>query len=87
LALSSFLNVLDVPAVVLGGFYAQLAPFLVGPVRAELSKRLVNHSWLSTEVIVTSLGSEASVRGAAGITVKRIIDAPSEWFPEVLTKG
>jgi predicted NBD/HSP70 family sugar kinase len=86
IALSAFLNVLDLPAVVLGGFYAQLAPWLVGPVTAELRERLVNHSWLSTEVVVSSLGAEASVRGAAGITIKRIIDDPAEWFPEVLAK-
>jgi len=59
---------------------------LIGPVKAELYERLVNHSWLSTEVVVSSLGAEASVRGAAGITIKRIIDDPAEWFPEVLAK-
>jgi predicted NBD/HSP70 family sugar kinase len=85
-ALSGFLNVLDVPAVVLGGFYAQLAPWLVGPITAELGQRLVNHSWLSTEVVVSSLGAEASVRGAAGVTIRRIIDDPAEWFPEVLAR-
>ena len=86
LALSAFLNVLDVPAVVLGGFYAELAPWLIGPVKAELHERLVNNSWSPTEVVVSSLGAEASVRGAAGITIKRMIDDPAEWFPEVLAK-
>ncbi len=85
-ALAAFLNVLDLPAVVLGGFYAELAPWLVGPVTAELHERLVNHSWLSTEVVVSSLGAEASVRGAAGIAIRRIIDDPAEWFPEVLAR-
>ena len=86
IALSAFLNVLDLPTVVLGGFYAELAPWLVGPVTAELHDRVVNHSWSPTEVVVSSLGSEASVRGAAGVTTRRIIDDPAALFPEVLTK-
>ncbi|MGA3352906.1 MAG: ROK family transcriptional regulator [Acidimicrobiales bacterium] len=85
-ALGAFLNVLDLPTVVLGGFYAQLAPWLTGPVSAELGERVVNHSWSSTEVVVSSLGAEASVRGAAGITIRRIIDDPAALFDEVLTK-
>jgi len=87
IALSAFLNVLDLPVVVLGGFYAQFAPFLIGPVTAELHDRVVNHSWSSTEVVVSSLGAEASVRGAAGITIRRIIDDPAAWFPAVLAKS
>jgi predicted NBD/HSP70 family sugar kinase len=86
IALSAFLNVLDLPTVVLGGFYAELAPWLIGPVTAELRERVVNHSWSPTEVVVSSLGSEASVRGAAGVTIRRIIDDPVAVFPEVLTR-
>jgi predicted NBD/HSP70 family sugar kinase len=84
IALSAFLNVLDLPTVVLGGFYAELAPWLIGPVTGELHDRVVNHPWSPIEVIVSSLGAEASVRGAAGITIRRIIDDPAASFPEVL---
>ena len=87
IALSAFLNVLDLPTVVLGGFYAKLAPWLIGPVTGELRDRVVNHSWLPTEVVVSSLGAEASVRGAAGITMRRIIDDPAALFPEVLARA
>lgn len=86
IALAAFLNVLDLPSVVLGGFYAELAPWLIGPVTDELSVRVVNSSWSSTEVVASSLGTEASVKGAAGITTRRIIDDPAGLFPEVLTK-
>jgi len=64
IALSAFLNVLDLPAVVLGGFYAELAPWLIGPVTSELHDRVVNHSWSPTEVVVSSLG--ASIRPGRG---------------------
>jgi len=86
IALSAFLNVLDLPTVVLGGFYADLAPWLIGPLTAELHDRVVNHSWSPIEVVVSSLGGEASVRGAAGVTIRRIIDDPVALFPEVLKR-
>jgi predicted NBD/HSP70 family sugar kinase len=86
IALSAFLNVLDLPTVVLGGLYAELARWLIGPVTGELHDRVVNHPWSPIEVIVSSLGAEASVRGAAGITIRRIIDDPAASFPEVLTR-
>ena len=87
IALSAFLNVLDLPTVVLGGLYAELSPWLVGPVTAELVDRVVNYSWSPTEVVVSSLGGDASVRGAAGISTRRIIDDPAAFFPDVLTKS
>jgi predicted NBD/HSP70 family sugar kinase len=86
-ALGAFLNVLDLPSVVLGGLYAQLAPWLVGPVTAELRDRVVNHSWSSIEVVVSSLGSEASVRGAAAISTRRIIDEPTEVLGASLARS
>jgi len=87
IALGTFLNVLDLPAVVLGGFYAELAPWLLGPLKAELSERVVNHEWSSTEVIVSSLGSEATVKGAAGFTTRRIIDDPGGILEEAAAAG
>ncbi len=85
-ALSALLNILDLPIVVLGGLYAELAPWLIGPVTAELNDRVVSHSWSPVEIVVSSLGADAAVRGAAGVTVQRIIDDPATFFPEVLAK-
>ena len=87
IALSAFLNVLDLPVVVLGGFYADLAPWLLEPVNAELRDRVVNHPWSSIEVVVSSLGTEAAVRGAAAVSTRRIIEDPAACFPEVLTRS
>lgn len=86
-ALSAFLNVLDLPAVVLGGFYADLSPWLLGPINRELRHRVVNYSWSSTEVMVSTLPGDASVRGAAGIATRRIIDDPATFFPDLLSRG
>lgn len=86
-ALAAFLNVLDLPSVVLGGLYAKLAPWLIEPVTAELRDRVVNHSWSSTEVVVSSVGAEASVKGAAALTVRRMIDDPAGMLGDVLAKN
>ena len=50
-ALSALLNILDLPTVVLGGLYAELAPWLVGPVAAELRDRVVSYSWSPVEIL------------------------------------
>ena len=47
---------------------------------------VVNYSWSSTEVVVSSLGAEASVKGAAGVTLRRIIDDPAGLFEDVLAE-
>jgi len=72
--------------VILGGLYAELAPWLVGPVAAELHDRVVSYSWSPVEILVSSLGADAAVRGAAGITIERILDDPAALLPDLLTK-
>ncbi len=79
-ALSSLLNILNLPTVILGGLYAELAPWLVGPVAAELHDRVVSYSWSPVEILVSSLGADAAVRGAAGITIERILDDPAAFL-------
>ena len=85
-ALSALLNVLDLPTVILGGLYAELAPWLVATVAAELRDRVVSYSWSPVEILVSSLGADAAVRGAAGITIERILDNPVALLPDLLTK-
>jgi predicted NBD/HSP70 family sugar kinase len=86
IALSSLLNVLDLPTVVLGGLFATLAPWLADTLAAELHDRVVSHAWSPVEVVVSSLGTDAAVRGAAGVTIRGIIDDPASLFPDVLAK-
>jgi predicted NBD/HSP70 family sugar kinase len=86
LALSALVNIVDVPTVVLGGLYAELAPWLLEPVKAELHSRvLVEYSHdTPVDVRLSSLGMDATVRGAAAWTVQRIIDDPAAWSPAAL---
>ena len=72
--LASLLNVLDLPAVVLGGLYAQLFEQLAPALRAELDQRVL--AGPGTRIQPSELGAEAAVRGAAGAVLDRMLDDP-----------
>lgn len=79
-AVASLLNVVDVEAVVLGGIYARLAPWLRGPVAAELGRRVLAAGWDPPQVYVSRLGAEAAVRGAASAVVRAVIADPGRYL-------
>jgi predicted NBD/HSP70 family sugar kinase/biotin operon repressor len=76
-ALSTLVNVLDIPTIVLGGLYAEVAPWISADVNAELTTRAVGYQKTGVKLLVSQLGAEAAVRGAAGLVIRRIIDDPS----------
>lgn len=84
IALSALVNLVDLPTVVLGGLYAQLAPWLRDPIAVELRRRVVSHSWSPVQILVSTLGADAAVRGAAASVVQRILDDPAAWAPGLL---
>ncbi len=73
-ALGGVINVVDVPTVVLGGFYARIGQWLVEPLSAELARRVVSRA--PVDVRVSSLGSDAATLGAAGLVLQQIIAEP-----------
>jgi predicted NBD/HSP70 family sugar kinase len=73
-------NVVDVPAVVLGGSYATLEPWLREPLEAELALRVVSAAWSPVRVVRSALGGEAAVRGAAAAAVRAIIADPDPYL-------
>jgi predicted NBD/HSP70 family sugar kinase len=84
-ALSALLNIIDVPTVVLGGLYADLAPWLLQPITAELHTRALSHTTATpVDVRISTLGTDASLRGAAARTIQRILDDPAPWTPSAL---
>lgn len=76
-ALSAAVNLLDVDAVVLGGSCAPLAPWLVGPMGAELAERVLRGRLLPVDVRVSATGADAAVMGAAALVLQDVLDAPS----------
>jgi predicted NBD/HSP70 family sugar kinase len=71
--IASAANLLNFQAVVLGGFFAQLAPWLAAPIADELDVRVLASA---PSVMPSTLGPEAAVRGAAASSLRRIFADP-----------
>ena len=76
IALASTFNILDLQAVVLGGCFGPLAPWLVDEVRQTLEQRSLAARSGSFQVLPSAFGDGASVRGAAALSLRRVLDAP-----------
>ena len=76
IALASTFNVLDVQAVVLGGCFGPLSPWLVADVRRTLEERSLAARSGTFEVLSSAFGDGAAVRGAAALSLHRVLDQP-----------
>jgi predicted NBD/HSP70 family sugar kinase len=77
IAAAIVVNLLDIDTVVLGGSYAALEPWLRGPVRRELGRRVLTARWSPLAVRASALGTDATVVGAAGSIVRDILADPA----------
>jgi predicted NBD/HSP70 family sugar kinase len=75
-ALASAFNLLDLQAVVLGGCFGPLAPWLADAVRATLEERSLAARSGSFAVLPSAFGDGAAVRGAAALPLRLVLDAP-----------
>jgi predicted NBD/HSP70 family sugar kinase len=76
IALASTFNLFDVQAVVLGGCFAPLAPWLEDAVRGTLHERSLAARSGTFRVLPSAFGDGAAVRGAAALSLHRVLDAP-----------
>ena len=83
--IAAAVNLLDIRTVVLGGLYALLAPWLIEPVQDQLARRVPASAWAPTSVLVSGLGADGAVRGAATRAVRGVIDDPAAWIARSLT--
>lgn len=74
--IASAANLLNFQAVVLGGFFAQLAPWLTAPIAHELEAHVLASKWAVPQVLASTLGPEAAVRGAAASALRRVFADP-----------
>jgi predicted NBD/HSP70 family sugar kinase len=66
------------PAVVLlGGYFAVLGRFLVGPMTAELRARVFGPDLAGARVELSTLGFTAAVRGGAHVALETVFDDPA----------
>ncbi|WP_158375101.1 ROK family protein [Cellulosimicrobium cellulans] len=80
-ALANFVNLVDVEAVVLGGIYAPLAPWLTDAVVAQLRSRVLAAAWADARVGVAAGGEHAAMDGAALVVLRAVADHPAAWLP------
>ena len=75
-ALASAVNLFDLDAVVLGGCFGPLAPWIAEGVRAALRDRVLSAKWSTCEVYPSAFGELAAVRGAAALILRDVLSAP-----------
>lgn len=79
IALSGAVNLLDPQAVVLGGPLAELAPWLRPAVERELGRRVTDRQWPPEALLVSRLGRDGVLLGAAYSTVRAVLDDPQAY--------
>ena len=81
IALAGAVNLVDPEKVVLGGAYAELAPWLTQGMQQELGARVRIRPWDPAGLAVSALGRAGPVIGAATSVVQRVIGDPSSLRP------
>ncbi|MBE3008437.1 ROK family transcriptional regulator [Microbispora sp. NEAU-D428] len=76
-ALSSAVNLVDPDAIVLGGIYAPLFPWIGDTVADTLKARLGQMRGAVPPVVVSRLGAEAAALGAAGQVIEQVMADPA----------
>jgi len=76
IGLAAAVNLFDVDAVVLGGCFGPLSPWLEAAVRAALDERVLSAAWSRCEVRSSQLGEGAAVRGGAALTLRSVLAEP-----------
>ncbi|WP_329286920.1 ROK family transcriptional regulator [Streptomyces sp. NBC_00691] len=75
--LSIPVNLLNPEVVVLGGYFAAVAPYLLPAAMREMRSRVVAGDAALCRVTGSTLGFTAAVRGAAGVIVKEVFADPT----------
>jgi predicted NBD/HSP70 family sugar kinase len=79
--ISNLYNLLDMEAIVLGGYFTQVAHWLRGPIEAELHARVNAEHWAELSVRFSDMGREAAVRGAAAWSLDAILERAGQDGP------
>ncbi|WP_299978613.1 ROK family transcriptional regulator [Devosia sp. 66-22] len=72
--ISNLYNLLDMEAVVLGGYFTHVAEWLKGPIERELNARVNAEHWAELSLRFSGMGREAAVRGAAAWSLDAILE-------------
>ena len=73
---ASAANLLNPRGVVVGGYFATLATWLMPGLQEELDARVLAAEWDPTRVVTSVLGADAAVRGASALALRRVFADP-----------
>lgn len=76
IGVASAANLLNPRGVVVGGYFATLADWLLPGLEAELEARVLAAEWDPPRVVISALGAEAAVRGASALALRRVFADP-----------
>jgi predicted NBD/HSP70 family sugar kinase len=76
IGVASAANLLNPRGVVVGGYFATLAPWLMPGLEEELEARVLAAEWDAPRVVTSALGAEAAVRGASALALRRVYADP-----------
>ena len=77
LGASILINVFNPKALVLGGYFASLGPYLLGPAMTELRARVIAPDIGGCRVELSRLGFTAASRGGAHVAFEAVLDDPT----------
>ena len=77
IGVASAANLLNLSGIVIGGYFATLAPWLGPALEEELADRVLSSEWDAPVVLSSELGGEAAVRGAAAAALRRVFEDPA----------
>ena len=82
IALAGVVNVLDIPAIVLGGHLGQIADLLRPRLEQTLRERVLSAHWVIPWVVGADIDDPApGATGAAYLELSRVLADPARWVP------
>jgi predicted NBD/HSP70 family sugar kinase len=86
LGLAAAVNLLGLDAVVLGGCYGPLAPWIAHDVEAAVRERSLAARSAPIHVLRSTFGPDAAMRGAAAVSLRRVLDDPTSLVGDTLLR-
>ena len=76
-ALAGVINVLDIPAVVLGGHLGQVADLLRPDLERHLRSRTLSARWVTPTIVAAAADLAPGATGAAMLELSTVLDHPA----------
>ena len=80
-AIATYLNLVDVPVVVLGSLLERLFPHLEPAISQQIRDRVLSAEWAPVDVLPARIGPHAVCEGAAWRILDGFIQRPDAWIP------